>query len=209
MAKSLAAKTGDTRDAGSIPGSGKCPEVGNSNLFQYSYLENSMDRGACGAAVHGVMMSWTWLSDQAHTYTSKVKASSSVQAMINPGYSISFPHSIGSQVNLVYSFSKLPFSEKSLFLRSNHHSPGWLQIRSDKAIVFLKAHQCGVLLSQGKLSRRGNALPDLAIVYFRSLFSTLNFSRYLHVLFTLGRMSWATKVKVKWRTRVLTVFSSW
>ena len=26
---------------------GRSPRVGNSNLLQYSYLENSMDRGAC------------------------------------------------------------------------------------------------------------------------------------------------------------------
>ena len=34
------------RDANSIPGSGRSPWVGNANLFQYSCLENSMDRGA-------------------------------------------------------------------------------------------------------------------------------------------------------------------
>ena len=33
-------------DVGSIPGSGRFPGVGNGNLFQYSYLENSMGRGA-------------------------------------------------------------------------------------------------------------------------------------------------------------------
>ena len=34
------------RDPGLIPGSGRSPGVGNGNPFQYSYLENSMDRGA-------------------------------------------------------------------------------------------------------------------------------------------------------------------
>ena len=33
-------------DAGSIPGSGRCPGEGNGNLLHYSCLENSMDRGA-------------------------------------------------------------------------------------------------------------------------------------------------------------------
>ena len=33
-------------DAGSIPGSGKSPGVGNRNPFQSSWLENSMDRKA-------------------------------------------------------------------------------------------------------------------------------------------------------------------
>ena len=32
----------------------KMPGVGNGNAFQYSYLENTMDRGAWRATVHGV-----------------------------------------------------------------------------------------------------------------------------------------------------------
>ena len=36
----------DTRDSGSIPGSGIPPGVGNGNPLRYSCLENSMDRGA-------------------------------------------------------------------------------------------------------------------------------------------------------------------
>ena len=36
---------------------------GNGNPFQYSCLENPMDRGAWEAAVHGVAKSWTHLSD--------------------------------------------------------------------------------------------------------------------------------------------------
>ena len=43
-------------------GSGRCPGVGNSNPFQYSCLENSMDRGAWWATVHGVAneLDTTW-----------------------------------------------------------------------------------------------------------------------------------------------------
>ena len=37
---------GDTRDLGSIPGSGRSSGGGNGNLLQYSCLENPMDRGA-------------------------------------------------------------------------------------------------------------------------------------------------------------------
>ena len=39
---------------GSIPGSGRSPGEGNGNPLQYSCLENSMDRGAWRATVHGV-----------------------------------------------------------------------------------------------------------------------------------------------------------
>ena len=40
-------------DLGSIPGLGRSPGGGNGYPFQYSCLENSMDRGAWWAAVHG------------------------------------------------------------------------------------------------------------------------------------------------------------
>ena len=46
VVKNLPADGGDTRDTGSIPGSGRSPEVGNGNPLQYSCLKNSMDRGA-------------------------------------------------------------------------------------------------------------------------------------------------------------------
>ena len=37
--------TCNVRDLGSITVWGRSPEVGNGNPLQYSYLENSMDRG--------------------------------------------------------------------------------------------------------------------------------------------------------------------
>ena len=40
-------------DPGLIPGLGRSPGEGNGNPFQYSCLENSMDRGAWWATVHG------------------------------------------------------------------------------------------------------------------------------------------------------------
>ena len=46
-----------------ILGSGGSPGEGNGNSLQYSCLENSMDRGAWWATIHGVAKSWTWLSD--------------------------------------------------------------------------------------------------------------------------------------------------
>ena len=47
----------------SIPGSGRSLEERNGNSLQYSCLENSMDRGAWQAIVHGAAKSWTQLSD--------------------------------------------------------------------------------------------------------------------------------------------------
>ena len=40
-------------DSNSIPGLGRSPGGGNGNPLQYSCLENSMDRGAWWATVHG------------------------------------------------------------------------------------------------------------------------------------------------------------
>ena len=55
------------RDAGLIPGSGRSPRRGNGNPFQYSCLENHMDRGAWQATVHGVIwVRHNWVSR--HTY---------------------------------------------------------------------------------------------------------------------------------------------
>ena len=57
MVKNLSANAGDARDAGSIPGSGRSPGVGNGNPLQYSWVENSMDRGAWQPTVHRVAKS--------------------------------------------------------------------------------------------------------------------------------------------------------
>ena len=64
--KNPPAHGGDARDAGSIPGLGRSPGVGNDKLHQYSCLENSKNRGACWAIVRRVTKSQTTLS---HLYT--------------------------------------------------------------------------------------------------------------------------------------------
>ena len=50
-------------DTGSVPELGKTPGEGNGNPLQYSCLENSMDKGAWQATVHGVAKSQTRLSN--------------------------------------------------------------------------------------------------------------------------------------------------
>ena len=59
MVKNLPTSAGDAEDVGLIPGSGRAPGVGNTSWLQYSYLENSMDRRAWRATVHGVPKSQT------------------------------------------------------------------------------------------------------------------------------------------------------
>ena len=58
-----AGDTGDIRDMGLTPGSGRSPGVGNGNPPQYSCLENSMETGAWWAAAYEATRSWTRRSD--------------------------------------------------------------------------------------------------------------------------------------------------
>ena len=59
MVKNPPAGAGDTRDSGMICGSRTSPGGENGNPLQYSCPENSMDRGAWRATVHGVAKSQT------------------------------------------------------------------------------------------------------------------------------------------------------
>ena len=71
VVKNPPANAEDTRDEGSIPGLGRSPGEGNGSPLQYSCLENSMDRRAWWATVHGATKSRTRLSTHAgliHTH---------------------------------------------------------------------------------------------------------------------------------------------
>ena len=57
LVKNLPANSGDTSDSCSIPRLGRYPRGGYGSPLQYSGLENSMDRGAWRATVHGVAKS--------------------------------------------------------------------------------------------------------------------------------------------------------
>ena len=62
VVKNPPADAGDMIDVCWIPGLERSPGGGNDNPLQYSFLENSMDRGAWWATVHGVAKSQTQLS---------------------------------------------------------------------------------------------------------------------------------------------------
>ena len=59
--KESACNAGDTGDTDSTSESGRFPGGGHGNPLQYSCLENSTDRGAWWAMVHGVTKSQTRL----------------------------------------------------------------------------------------------------------------------------------------------------
>ena len=63
VVKNPSANAGDSGNMGLILGLGRSPGEGNGNSLQYSCLENSVDRGAWRAVVHGVTKSWTQLGD--------------------------------------------------------------------------------------------------------------------------------------------------
>ena len=72
MLKNTPANVRDTRDAGSLPGLGRSPGGGHGNPLQYSCLENSMDRGARRATVHGVAESdRAEVTEQAHIHENR------------------------------------------------------------------------------------------------------------------------------------------
>ena len=60
--KKKSANSGESRDAGSIQGSGRTPGAGKGKPLQYSCLENPMEGGAWQATVHRVAESQTRLS---------------------------------------------------------------------------------------------------------------------------------------------------
>ena len=65
----LPANAGDIRAAGSILGLGRPSRGGHGNPFQYSFLENPMDRGVWWAIVYGSAKSGHDWSDLACKHT--------------------------------------------------------------------------------------------------------------------------------------------
>jgi len=68
VVKNLPASAGDVSNMGLILGSGRSPGGGNGNPFQYSCLENPMDRGTWRATDHWVTKSWIQLKRLACTH---------------------------------------------------------------------------------------------------------------------------------------------
>ena len=61
MAKNPPANAEGITDVGSVPGLGRSPGGGHGNPFQYSCLENLMDREAWQAVTYRITKSWACL----------------------------------------------------------------------------------------------------------------------------------------------------
>ena len=68
VVKQPLANAGNSRDSHSIPGLGRTPGEGNDNPFQYSCLENPIDREAWRATVHGFAKELN-MTEHTHTHT--------------------------------------------------------------------------------------------------------------------------------------------
>ena len=68
---------------GSIPEWGRSPGEENGNPFQYSCLENSVDRGAWWATVH-VSQSWTRLSEHGTAWSVEIDGHALLQGIFPP-----------------------------------------------------------------------------------------------------------------------------
>ena len=60
VVKNTPASAGDLRVTGSVHRWGRSPGEGHGNPLQYSWLENSIDRGDWWATVHSIIKSQTW-----------------------------------------------------------------------------------------------------------------------------------------------------
>ena len=80
VVKNSFTNAGDAGVVGSIPRLGRSPGEGNGNPLQYSYLENSMDRGAWRATVQGVAETQTRLSTHFYPWNSPAR-----RALRRPG----------------------------------------------------------------------------------------------------------------------------
>ena len=117
VVRNLPASAGDS---GSIPWLGRSSGVGNGNPLQYSCLENSMDRGAWWATVHGVAKSRTWLRDWACMHTCSAVYNLLFQPFLSGQFSvIKYIHIVmqTSPVSISRTFSS--FQTETLYTLNN------------------------------------------------------------------------------------------
>ena len=99
VVKNPLANKGAPGNTGSIPGLGRSPGGRNGNAYQYSCLENPVDRGAWWATIHEVAKSWTWLS--VHTLVSILTFNRVLHFRVLSGHTLHPVISISGKASLV------------------------------------------------------------------------------------------------------------
>ena len=114
-------------DPGSVPGLGRSPGEGNGYPLQYTCLENSMDRGASQATIHGVTKNRKWLSISHFHFTFKGKGECvwPVHGLLHGGHPL---YTLKGQHNSRMYFLGLPLQLKSIWSAVTYTTP-YLKIR--------------------------------------------------------------------------------
>ena len=133
MVKNPPANAGDTGDAVSIPGLGRCPRVGNGNPFQYSCLENFMDGEAWRSTVHGVTKSQMWLSAHIHSHWHIVSHNVNTQSLLQSSYWVGQDFVMSLSKNLMTGESRGLQSIRSQRVR---HNWAWLTLSFSLSWLF-------------------------------------------------------------------------
>ena len=112
MVENLPANTGDIRDVGPIPGSGRSPGGGHSNLLQFSCLENPHGQRSLVSYSPGIAKSQTQLTwPSTHTSSGKCcvavlhKASEQVKVG-QSSLTLCDPRTVVCQASLSMGFSR-------------------------------------------------------------------------------------------------------
>ena len=153
-----------------IPGLGRSPGEGNGNPLQYSCLENSMDREACWAAVHGVAKSWTWLSTHTRVVSTfslkivKMKPTPIDRCLIS--FYNSFPHTLKKLNFLIKEYWKIKIVQRATEVIPSTTPRGEqnpMEFRAETLVV-------------GTPTSLNPLLPNfqLRVLFFAHLFTDLN-----------------------------------
>ena len=167
MVKNMPASAGDARDVGSVLRLGRSPGEGNGNLFQYSFLENSMNREAWRATVHGVLKSRTQLRDWVQcslTISSSATLFSCLQSFPESG---SFPISqlFSSSLSIWASATVLPMNIQGWFPLglTEEDSSGPLRLQRDHTANELQKLDSNSVTMIDSLTRKGLAVLGILV----------------------------------------------
>ena len=120
----------NTGDPSLIHGSGRSPEEGNGNSFNYSCLENPMDRGVQRATVQGIAKSQTRLSDLtlSHTFSFCFTDYTKAFDCVDHNKLWKILKEMGIPDHLTYFLRNL-YAGQDVTVRTQHVTTDWFKLR--------------------------------------------------------------------------------